>query len=108
MRRVPRPSEPPEPALALRWHGLGRLFKGGTRFLIRDGVVDDAQMRAAHLTLHDLEEDLRRHGLSGPAQVAEGRLEHNGDISLIRAKPEPKIVEIRVAEGVQTVRVELG
>lgn len=95
-------------AVALRWHGFGQLFKGGTRMLIRDGVPDDAQMRAAHLTAHDLEEDLRRHGLSGPEQVAEGRLERNGDISLIRAKPEPKIVEIRVADGVQTVRVELG
>ncbi|WP_448190659.1 DUF421 domain-containing protein [Azospirillum sp. sgz301742] len=95
-------------AAALRWHGFGRLFKGGTRVLIRNGAVDDAQMRAAHLTAHDLEEDLRRHGVGSTGQVAEGRLERNGDISLIRAKPEPKILEIRVAEGVQIVRVELG
>lgn len=95
-------------AVACRWHGFGHLFKGGTRMLVRDGTVDAAQMRAAHLTAHDLEEDLRRKGLTDPAQVAEARLERNGDISVIRAKREPRVVEIRVADGVQTVRVELG
>jgi len=41
-------------------------------------------------------------------QVAEARLERNGDISVIKARSEPRVVEIRVADGVQTVRVELG
>lgn len=95
-------------AIACRWPGFGRLFKGRDRPIIRSGVVDRQQMRAAHLTDHDLEEDLRRHGLTRAEQVAEARLERNGDISVIRAKPEPKIVEIHVAEGVQTVRLELG
>jgi len=45
-------------AVACRWHGFGRLFKGRVRPIIRDGAVDRAQMRAAHLTDQDLEEDL--------------------------------------------------
>lgn len=95
-------------AAAYRWHGFGHLVKGGTRVLVRDGVVDAAQMRAAHLSGRDLDEDLRRKGLTDPAQAAEARLERNGDISVIRAKPEPRVIEIRVVDGVQTVRVELG
>ena len=95
-------------ALACRWHGFGQLFKGHTRTIIRNGRADGEQMRAAHLTDHDLEEDLRRNGLTRVEQVAEARLERNGDISVIKATSEPKVVEIRVAEGVQVVRVELG
>jgi uncharacterized membrane protein YcaP (DUF421 family) len=63
-------------------------------------------MRAAHLTQGDLDEDLRRHGLTDLEQVAEARLERNGDISIIKATAAPRIVEISVANGVQTVRVE--
>ncbi|HYD67703.1 DUF421 domain-containing protein [Azospirillum sp.] len=95
-------------AVACRWRGFGTLFKGRTRVIVRDGVTDGRQMRAAHLTDHDLEEDLRRHGVTRAEQVAEARLERNGDISVIKAKAEPKVVEIRVADGVQVVRVELG
>ncbi|HYG87427.1 MAG TPA: YetF domain-containing protein [Azospirillum sp.] len=95
-------------AVACRWHGFGQFFKGGTRVLVRDGAVDRHQMHAAHLTDRDLEEDLRRHGVTRVDQVAEARLERNGDISVIRAKSEPRVVVIRVEQGVQTVRVELG
>jgi len=40
--------------------------------------------------------------------VAEARLERNGDISVVRAERPPRVVEVRVADGVQTVRIELG
>jgi len=43
-----------------------------------------------------------------PEQVAEARLERNGDISVLRAEKPPRVVEVRVADGVQTVRIELG
>ena len=76
--------------------------------LVREGRADERAMRAAHLTEHDLEEDLRRRGVRRVEQVAEARLERNGDISVVRAEKPPRVVEVRVADGVQTVRIELG
>ena len=95
-------------SIGCRFHGFGQMFKGNARVLVRDGDVDWAAMRRAHLTQGDLDEDLRRHGITGVDQVAEARLERNGDISVVKAKGTPKVVEIAVAGGVQTVRVELG
>jgi len=65
-------------------------------------------MRKAHMSDKDLWEDLRGKGISRVDEVAEGRLERNGGLSVLKAKRDPKIVDIHVAEGVQTVRVELG
>ena len=59
------------------------------------------------MTEHDLWEDLRGKSISRLEEVAEARLERNGRLSVIRAQHEPKVVEIAVAEGVQTVRIEL-
>ena len=41
-------------------------------------------------------------------QVAEARLERSGELSVIRAERKPRVVEVRVADGVQTVRLELA
>jgi uncharacterized membrane protein YcaP (DUF421 family) len=95
-------------AIAVRWHRFGEVIKGHPVLLVREGRVDERAMRAAHLTGHDLEEDLRRRGLTRPEQVAEARLERNGDISVIRTERPPRVAEVRVADGVQTVRIELG
>jgi uncharacterized membrane protein YcaP (DUF421 family) len=65
-------------------------------------------MRHAHMSERDLWEDLRGEGVSRLEQVSEARLERSGKLSVIKARAEPKVVEIAVADGVQTVRVELG
>ena len=65
-------------------------------------------MRIAHLTDHDLEEDLHRHGMTSTEDIAEARLERNGDISMVKSKQEPKVITISVADGVHTVRIELA
>jgi uncharacterized membrane protein YcaP (DUF421 family) len=95
-------------AVACRWHGFGEMIKGRPRVIVRDGRKDDEAMRIAHLTDRDLEEDLRRHGITSIKDIAEARLERNGDISLVKSKPEPKVVTVAVADGVQTVRIELA
>ena len=95
-------------AVACRWHGFGTMLKGHSEILVRDGRVDQRMMARTHLTDHDLEEDLRRHGLTDVSGVAEARLERNGDISVVKARPEPRVIEIGVADGVRTVRIELG
>jgi uncharacterized membrane protein YcaP (DUF421 family) len=94
--------------IALRWHGFGVMVKGHSRVMIRDGKPDRRRLRQAHMTERDLWEDLRAKGVSRLEDVAEARLERSGNLSVIKARGEPRIVDIRVADGVQTVRVELG
>jgi uncharacterized membrane protein YcaP (DUF421 family) len=94
--------------VAMYWHWFGGLIKGHSEVLIRVGQVDERKMRKAHMTDKDLWEDLRGKSIARLDEVAEGRLERNGSLSIVKAKSEPKIIDIRVADGVQTVRVELG
>ena len=93
--------------LALSFPRFGRAYKGYEQLLVSDGRIDWVAMRQAHMSEHDLWEDLRSKGISRLEQIAEARLERSGKLSVIEAKRELKIVEIRVAEGVQTVRLEL-
>ncbi len=95
-------------AIALRSHRFGVLVKGQDRMLVRDGEVDQAVMRKTHMTERDLDEDLRGQGIADRSNVAEARLERSGSVSVIEAKAPPKIVEVQVAAGVQTVRIELA
>jgi uncharacterized membrane protein YcaP (DUF421 family) len=60
------------------------------------------------MTEHDLWEDLRGKGVSDLKQVDEARLERNGNLSVITVKSDPKVIEVRVQDGVQTVRIEIG
>ena len=95
-------------AVPLHWSAFGRFIKGSPRLLVRDGRIDQRQLRRSHMTDRDLWEDLRGEGVSDLSEVAEARLERNGQISVIKAETPPKVVEVRVAEGVQTVRIEIG
>jgi uncharacterized membrane protein YcaP (DUF421 family) len=95
-------------AIALRWHGFGVLVKGNPRTLVRDGQVDEQMMRKTHLSDRDLEEDLRSNGITDASSVAEARLERSGKVSVVRKPSQPRIVEVAVAPGVQTVRIELA
>jgi uncharacterized membrane protein YcaP (DUF421 family) len=95
-------------ALAVRSRLVGRLAKEKSTLLIRDGVVDEAMLRHEHLTVADLAEDLRQKGHDDAATVREGRLERSGQLSAIGRAKEPRIIEIRVSDGVQTVRIELS
>ncbi len=95
-------------SIALHWHGFGLLIKDKPRVLVRDGQIEEATMRKAHMTEHDLWQDLRGEGLSNLKQVAEARLERSGKLSVIKGKPEPKLVEVTVQDGVQTVRIEIA
>ena len=94
--------------IALRWHAFGFVVKGRSRLLVRDGKADGDQLRAAHMTELDLREDLRAHGVSGPEEVHEARLERSGKLSVIKARSEPKVIEVGVADGVQTLRIQLS
>ena len=70
--------------------------------------IDWAALRRAHMTEHDLWEDLRGKGITDLKHVTEARLERSGQVSVSKAAHAPKVVEVNVAEGVQTVRIELA
>ena len=93
--------------IAVRWHGFGHLIKGSDRLLVKDGRVDELEMRKVHMSHRDLQEALREQGLDDVADVAEGRLERSGKLSVIK-KTRPKSYEVKVAAGVQTVRIEIA
>ena len=95
-------------AVALHWPGFGHLIKGRSDLLVQDGRLDAGTMRDAHMTEHDLWEDLRGKSVARLEEVAEARLERSGQLSVIKGKPEPKVVEVAVRDGVQTVRIEIA
>lgn len=94
--------------LAVMLPAFGPLVKGRPRTLIENGRVDEEAMKKSHVGREDLAEALRIHGnTSNPADVAFACLERNGNISVIPRKNAAEVIEVRVEEGVQVVRVEL-
>lgn len=96
-------------ALAARTTHFGSLVKGNPILLIKDGELQQQGMRRAGLSSHDLEQALRLQGqATDPAKVELAYLERNGNISVIPRKSEPCIRDVSVADGVQTIRIEVG
>lgn len=92
-----------------RWHWLGVFLKGRAVNLIRDGQVLPEGMRKHRISQGDLDEALRLNAhLDDPSGVQEARFERNGGISVLKKRGEPQIVEVKVEEGVQTVRIEIA
>jgi uncharacterized membrane protein YcaP (DUF421 family) len=92
--------------IAFHSHRFGELIKGRATVLVRDGEVIEEGMRRHSVSHRDLEEGLRQNAhLKDPARVKEARFERSGEISILK---EPRVLEVRVEEGVQTVRIEIG
>lgn len=104
--------------LALHWlgavaayhlNGVGWLIKGEHRRLVSDGELLEDQMRRSSISRRDLEEALRLKGVASLDRVQTVCLERSGQISVIcRDGGEPRVVDVRVEDGVQTVRIELA
>jgi len=94
--------------LAFRWHAFGHLVKGSPIPLIANGEINAREMRKNFITSHDLEEMLRLNGrIDEPSQTRLAMLERNGQISVLPRGGNPRVVDIQVRGGVQTVRLEL-
>lgn len=95
--------------LAFHSDAFGIVIKGKPHTLIHGGELQRDAMRKSDVSEHDLEEAARSEGrLTGIKQIEEARMERNGKISVIPKKSPPKIVEVRVEDGVQTVRLEIA
>jgi uncharacterized membrane protein YcaP (DUF421 family) len=89
-----------------RSHRLSVLLKGNAKVLVKDGEILWDEMRRHHISEGDLVEMLRLRGrLAEPKDVGQACLERNGEISALPRR-EARIVDVRVRDGVQTVRIE--
>lgn len=70
--------------MAVRWHAFGKLIKGHAVLLVREGMPLDDNLSSTHMSIHDLEEALRLHGVSDMREVALAFKERNGDISVVK------------------------
>ena len=71
--------------LAYHSHRFGILVKGAPDTIVREGECDFPMMRRNHVSLHDLEEDMRLNGhLDDLSKVRLARVERSGDISFIK------------------------
>lgn len=94
--------------LAFRTDWFGPFVKGQRVLLIKDGHVNNDGLRRASITTADLEQALREQtGQTDPARVQRAYLERSGRISVMPSRREPRVVDVSVEHGVQTVRVEL-
>ena len=93
--------------MACRWHWFGELVKGHASLIVQDGQPIFDRLRHHHISSHDLDEQLRLRGVADVRQVQAAYKERNGEVSVLLAKGEPHVLEVSVAEGVQTVRIKL-
>ena len=94
--------------LAFRFDWFGSLVKGNSVLLIEDGKIQKDGMRQAGLSDHDLKQALRmQNNHTDPANIRRAYLERSGSISVIPFEGEPRVLDVSVADGVQTVRIEL-
>ena len=103
--------------LALHWlfavvayhtNWFGAWIKGERVLLIKDGEIQRDGMQRASITSDDLKQALRlQTSQADPSTVELAYLERNGQISVIPYEREPRIVDVSVKDGVQTVRIQL-
>jgi uncharacterized membrane protein YcaP (DUF421 family) len=66
-------------------HQFGILVKGKPDTIVRDGECDFEMMRRNHVSVHDLEEDMRLNShIEDLSKVRLARVERSGDISFIK------------------------
>jgi uncharacterized membrane protein YcaP (DUF421 family) len=71
--------------LAYHSHRFGILVKGHPDTIVRDGECDIPMMRRNHVSIHDLEEDMRLIGHTDDiSKVHLAHVERSGDISFIK------------------------
>lgn len=68
-----------------RWPRLTRAVEGVPTVLVRNGVPDEAQMRAARVGMDEVMEAARKNGLIDLGEVRFAVLETGGEISIIPA-----------------------
>jgi uncharacterized membrane protein YcaP (DUF421 family) len=90
--------------LSFRYDSFGALAKGRPHPLVKDREIHRGGMRRGHVSLRDLRSALRTEGVSDISEAKGACLERSGEISVLR---KPQVVEIKIVERVQIVRVQI-
>ena len=87
---------------------FGPLIKGGRVLLIKDGKVQTKEMQRVSVTPQDLMQAMREQTHhTDIAKIRLAYLERDGNISILPDKKPPRVINISVEKGVQTVRIEV-
>jgi len=87
---------------------FSELVKGKTHILIKQGELDRDELRRNHITKDDVIGELRMFANTDNVKdVQLATLENSGQISTVLGTSSPRIIEVRVEEGVQTIRILL-
>lgn len=94
--------------IAFRSDQFGDVIKGRARVLVKDGEINWGEMRNSNVSYNDLMSSVRLQAqLDDLDQVRLAQLERSGNVSVLTASDAPKVLEVRVEDGVQIVRIEL-
>jgi uncharacterized membrane protein YcaP (DUF421 family) len=86
----------------------GWVVKGSSTELSREGKLIAENMRKTFVSHKDVELELRLNGNIGQLSEAEEIfLERNGEISVVKRRSGPRVIDVQVEEGVKTVRIRL-
>lgn len=95
--------------LAFHIDWFGPFVKGNPLLLIKDGQVQEEGIRRGGISKQDLSQALRQQTKqTDPAKIKLAYLERDGAISIIPFKDEPRVLDVAVRDGAQTVRIEVG
>lgn len=85
---------------------FGTLIKDKPRELIVDGEIKEDALQKSKIGKKDLMQALREEAnLESPEEVKIAYLERDGNITVIPKPCEPQIVEVKVENGVQTIKI---
>jgi uncharacterized membrane protein YcaP (DUF421 family) len=94
--------------LSLYSEKISSIVKGKSNLIVKDGKILPESMKKNKISKNDFRMHLRLDGkLTNVKNVKEAYLEKGGRISIIPKNQEPKIIDIKVKEGVQIVRILL-
>ena len=87
---------------------ISNLITGLPIPLIKNGEIQENALRQSRITENMLQENLRIQAhLTDPEKVQEAYYEPSGEVSVIPKKNEGHVVEVKVEEDVQTIRIRL-
>ncbi len=85
---------------------FGRLVENTPRKLIIDGVVQENALRKSKIGENDLEQAIREEAnMDAFDKVEIAYLERDGRITVIPKKRQLKPIEVKIEEGIQTIRI---
>lgn len=92
--------------ITFRWDILDTFLKGASHQLVENGRIDWKLMKKNFITQQDLMQQLRlADGTENLESIKKAYFERSGDISFIKHPSQPRVLEVKVENGVQTVRI---